>query len=150
MITVLLQREVFMPIRAGCMRAAAAGLAAWLICGAPAQAHHSFAMFDVAQEKSLAGTIVDFEWTNPHTWIWLEAPAAGGGSEKWGIEGMSPNFLERRGWSKDTLTPGDKVTIVFHPVKNGGKGGSFMSMTLPDGTVKDMMGGPPAGAPAPK
>ena len=141
-----------MPVRLDCWSLGAAGLAACaalLACGAPAQAHHSFAMFDISQEKALAGTVVEFQWTNPHSWIWLDVPAAGGAAEKWGIEGMSPNFLERRGWSKNTLKPGDKVTVVIHPVRTGGHGGSFMRMTLANGTVMDMMGGPPGGAKPP-
>jgi hypothetical protein len=118
--------------------AAAAALAA-----GPALAHHSFAMFDMNQEKTITGTVTDFQWTNPHTWIWLEVPTAGGAAEQWGVEGMSPNFLERRGWSKSTLARGDKVSVVIHPVKDGGMGGSFVRVTLPNGTVMDMMGGRP-------
>jgi hypothetical protein len=103
--------------------------------------HHSFAMFDAAHEKTLSGTIKAFQWTNPHAWVWLDVPNANGGTaEEWGIEGMSPNFLGRRGWSKNTLKPGDKVTIVIHPLKGGSKGGSFLKVTLPDGSVMDMMG----------
>jgi Family of unknown function (DUF6152) len=103
--------------------------------------HHSFAMFDAAHEKTLSGTIKEFQWTNPHTWVWLDvASTNGAATEEWGIEGMSPNFLGRRGWSKTTLRPGDKVTIVIHPLKDGSKGGTFMSVTLADGSVRDMMG----------
>jgi len=126
-----------------------------LAAATPALAHHSFAMFDMAKEQTISGTVTDFQWTNPHSWIWLEVPSAsGGGGEQWGVEGMSPNFLERRGWSKNTLHRGDKVSVVIHPVKNGGHGGSFVRVTLPDGKVMDMMGGsgpvyPPA-TPAPK
>jgi len=122
--------------RLGLMLAAAGVLGS----AAPALAHHSFAMFDMAQEKTISGTVTDFQWTNPHSWIWLEVPTSAGG-EQWGVEGMSPNFLERRGWSKNTLHRGDKVSVVIHPVKNGGKGGSFVRVTLPDGKVMDMMGG---------
>ena len=129
-------------------------LAAALLAAGPALAHHSFAMFDMTQEKTVSGTVTDFQWTNPHSWIWLEVPTSGGASEQWGVEGMSPNFLERRGWSKNTLKVGDKVTVVVHPVKNGGHGGSFVRVTLPDGKVMDMMGGSapiyPAPTPAPK
>ena len=103
--------------------------------------HHSFAMFDASHEKSLTGTIREFQWTNPHTWVWLDVPSASGSLlEEWGIEGMSPNFLGRRGWSKNTLQPGDKVTVVIHPLKDGSKGGSFLSVTLSDGNVMSMMG----------
>ncbi len=124
-------------------------VAASLSAAAPALAHHSFAMFDMSQEKAVTGTVTDFQWTNPHSWIWLEAPSNAGPPEQWGVEGMSPNFLERRGWSKTTLKRGDKVTVVIHPVKNGGKGGSFVRVTLPDGKVMDMMGGSPPIYPTP-
>jgi hypothetical protein len=106
-----------------------------------AWAHHSFSMFDATHEKTLVGTIKEFQWTNPHTWLWLDVPATNGiAAGEWGIEGMSPNFLGRRGWSKTTLRPGDKVTIVIHPLKDGSKGGTFLSVTLPDGSVRNMMG----------
>ena len=133
-------------------RIALGALAAAALAAGPALAHHSFAMFDMTQVKPVSGVVTDFQWTNPHTWIWLDVPAAAGANEQWGVEGMSPNFLERRGWSKNTLKVGDKVTVMVHPVKNGGKGGSFVSITLPDGKVMSMMGvapagGPPGGAP---
>ena len=112
-----------------------------LVSTSTALAHHSFSMFDMAQEKTIAGTVTDFQWTNPHSFIWLEVPNASGAGEQWGVEGMSPNFLERRGWSKNTLHRGDKVSVVIHPVKNGAHGGSFVRVTLPNGKVMDMMGG---------
>ena len=136
--------------RLGLILAGTAALAA----ASPALAHHSFAMFDMAKEQTIAGTVTDFQWTNPHSWIWLEVPNAAGAGEQWGVEGMSPNFLERRGWSKNTLHRGDKVSVVIHPVKNGGHGGSFVRLILPDGKVMDMMGGGaplyPPPTPAPK
>jgi hypothetical protein len=127
------------------VRIAAAALA--LLGASPAWAHHSFAMFDMANEKTLAGTVKDFEWTNPHSWLWLEVANPSGEADLWGLEGMSPNFLERRGWSKHTLNPGDKVSVVIHPLKNGQRGGEFMSVTLPDGKVMYMFGGPPTAKP---
>ena len=117
--------------------------AAMVLLAGPALAHHSYAMFDLSQKKTIAGTVKDFQWTNPHTWLWVEVPIASGDPETWGVEGMSPNFLARRGWSKTTLKPGDKITVVLHPVKSGEHGGSFMSVTLPDGKVMDMTGRTP-------
>jgi hypothetical protein len=116
-------------------------VAALCIAGvaAPALAHHSFAMFALQEEKSLTGTVEKFEWTNPHTFIWLTV-AKGGATERWGIEGMSPNFLERRGWSKKTLAIGDKVTLTFHPLKDGSAGGSFVKVMLPNGKEMNMFG----------
>ena len=105
-----------------------------LTAAAPALAHHSFAMFDFQSEKVLTGTVVQFDWTNPHTFIWLEAPTgANGAMERWGLEGMSPNYLGRRGWSKTTLNPGDKITVTLHPLKDGAKGGTYLKVTLPSG-----------------
>ncbi len=114
-----------------------------------ASAHHSYAMFDLSQTVTLQGTIRDFQWTNPHSWIWMDVPDAQGTAQQWGIEGMSPNYLARRGWSKHTLRPGDKVSVVIHPLKGVEHGGSFMSVTLPDGTVMRQTGAPPPASSAP-
>ena len=113
-------------------------------------AHHSYAMFDLHQTVTLQGTIRDFQWTNPHSWIWIDVPDAKGVAQQWGIEGMSPNYLARRGWSKHTLKPGDKVSVLIHPLKGAEHGGSFMSVTLADGSVMRQTGEAPAAtAPAP-
>jgi opacity protein-like surface antigen len=104
---------------------------------APALAHHSFAMFDFQASKTVTGTVEQFDWTNPHTFIWLQVPTANGGSERYGFEGMSPNYLGRRGWSKSTLKPGDKVTVMYHPLKDGSKGGTYQKVQLSDG--KELM-----------
>ena len=107
---------------------------------APALAHHSFAMFDFQASKTVTGTVEQFDWTNPHTFIWLQVPtsAATGATERYGFEGMSPNFLGRRGWSKSTLKPGDKVTVTYHPLKDSDqKGGTYQKVTLSDG--KELM-----------
>jgi hypothetical protein len=106
---------------------------------APALAHHSFAMFSLQEEKSLSGTVEKFDWTNPHTFIWLDV-VKGSTTERWGIEGMSPNFLERRGWTKNTLAVGDKITVTIHPLKDGSTGGSFVKVMLPNGKEMNMFG----------
>jgi hypothetical protein len=97
------------------------------------RAHHSFAPFNLTAEKTITGTVKSFEWTNPHTWVWIEVPNDKGGVDTWGVEGMSPNYLARRGWSKMTFTPGEKVTIVVRPLKDGSNGGMFVRATLANG-----------------
>lgn len=92
-------------------------------------------MFDHTKTVKLVGTVVQFGWTNPHSWISVDVPNASGGSDKWSVECNSPNNLARMGWKSTSLKPGDKVTILIHPLRNGDKGGSFMSATLADGTV---------------
>jgi len=109
---------------------------------APAGAHHSFAMFDFTKEVTLTGTIAKFDWTNPHTFVWIDVVNSEGKTETWAAEGQSPNFLGRRGWSKDTVKPGDKVTLVLNPLRDGRSGGMFRNMTLPDGKVIDQRGTP--------
>ena len=112
------------------------------IGGASVSAHHSFAPFDMQAEKTISGTIKQFDWTNPHTWIWVNVPDGHGGVETWGIEGMSPNFLGRRGWTKSSLKAGDKVTLVIRPLRDGSKGGMFVRATLADGKVLMPTGDP--------
>jgi len=114
-------------------------VAAMLLAGA-AQAHHSFSVFDTTTEKEIEGDVVEFQWTNPHTWTWIDVEDADGAVTRWGLEGMSPNFLGRRGWSKNSLKPGDHVKVVVYPLKSGEPGGTFLRATLPDGTVKVMFG----------
>ena len=102
-----------------------------LIYAAPALAHHSFAMFDADKKVTLEGTVKEFQWTNPHSWILMTV-----GSDQWAIEMGAPGGLARQGWVPKTLTPGMKITAIIHPLKDGTRGGQFMAITLPDGTVK--------------
>jgi hypothetical protein len=122
----------------------AAALGALALAGGAA-AHHSFSAFDMQTQKTIEGEVVEFQWTNPHTWTWIDVKNADGTVTKWGLEGMSPNFLGRRGWSKNTLKPGDHVKIVVAPLKTGEPGGTFLRATLEDGTEMVMFGQPPAG-----
>jgi hypothetical protein len=82
---------------------------------------------------TVQGTIDAFEWTNPHSWIWLNVPNESGGVDRYGIEGMSPNYLSRVGWSRKALNPGDKVSIDINPLRDGRKGGFCVAVTLADG-----------------
>jgi hypothetical protein len=117
-----------------------AGLAV-AISAIPAIAHHSFAMFDAQKATTLEGVIKEFQWTNPHSWILLMVDNAQGEAEQWAIEMGGPAGLARQGWKPKTLTPGMKVKSVIHPLRDGGNGGQFMAVTLPDGT---QMGNPNA------
>jgi hypothetical protein len=108
-----------------------------LILGAAASAsaHHSFAVFDMTAQKSIDGTVKKVDWTNPHVWVWVDVPTAGGSSETYGFEGMSPNYLARRGWSRTTLQTGMKVTVQYRPLKDGKPGGMLVSAKLPTGLL---------------
>lgn len=106
-----------------------------------APAHHSFAAFNMNAEKTITGVVKKVDWTNPHIWIWVDVPNGKGGADTFGFEGMSPNFLERRGWTRTTLKAGDSITIVYRPLRDGALGGMFVSGKTPDGKVLSMAGG---------
>ena len=101
---------------------------------APVSAHHSTAVFDFTKTVEITGTVQDFQWTNPHTWTNVKVDG-GGEAAVYGLEGMSPNYLARNGWTKRTLNPGDKITFAIHPLKDGRNGGFMVSAKLADGTV---------------
>ena len=109
---------------------------------AAVSAHHSFAAFTMTSEKTITGTVKQVDWTNPHTWIWVYVTNDQGTVETFGFEGMSPNYLARRGWSKSTLKPGDKVSVTFRPMRDGSNGGMFMTAKRPTGEVLTMTGLP--------
>ena len=108
---------------------------------APVLAHHSFSAFDMAASKSVTGTVSKVDWTNPHIWIWLDVPNDKGGTDPYAFEGMSPNYLNRRGWTRTTLKVGDKVTVTYRPMRDGKNGGMFMTTKTSDGTTLTMGGG---------
>ena len=109
----------------------------------PGIAHHSAAMFDSQKSLTLQGTIKDFQWVNPHCWIQLLVPEQNGTVE-WSIEMGSPMQIYRSGWRPGTLHSGQKVTIVMHPVRDGSRGGQFVSGISEDGAPLGAQGKGPA------
>jgi hypothetical protein len=81
------------------------------------------------------GTIKDFQYTNPHSWIQLYVTTPAGVAEEWTIEALSPNVLSRSGWKKNSLLAGQKVTVLINPLRDGTRGGNLISVTLPDGVT---------------
>jgi hypothetical protein len=108
-----------------------------------ASAHHSFSVFDMATEKVVEGDVVEFQWTNPHTWAWVDVKGEDGKVVRYGFEGMSPNFLGRRGWTKNTMKPGDHIKVIYAPLKSGEPGGTFLRGTMADGKEMVMFGRAP-------
>ena len=110
----------------------------------PALAHHSFAMFDMSKQVSISGTVKDFQYTNPHSWVIVTAPGADGKQTEWGFESEGPSTLLRAGIKHSSLSPGDKVTALGFPMRDGRPAGSLISITKSDGTVISFRGkGPP-------
>ena len=114
----------------------AIGAAILLLLGlTPAIAHHSTAAFDMEKTIEITGTVEDFQWTNPHTWTNVKVDGSDESAGIYGLEGMSPNYLGRNGWTKTTLKPGDKLTFQVHPLKDGRRGGFMVAVKMADGTL---------------
>ncbi len=115
---------------AGCAVIAAAAFAI------PAQAHHSFAMFDQEKTISISGTVKEFEWSNPHAWIHLTAvDATTGRPVDWAFEMGSVGQIAAQGWKSNSIKPGDKITVSGHPLRDGSRGGQYRSVKFADGST---------------
>jgi hypothetical protein len=111
-------------------------LAAFAAPAPPLLAHHSFAMFDTANEITLTGVVTSLQWTNPHVYIELDVPGApGSGVKHWSIELGSPSILQRAGWKFNTIKKGDKITAVVSPLRNGEPGSLLTRITMADGRL---------------
>src|SRR5215831_4614810 len=100
------------------------------------RAHHSFAMFDMNKDVTYQGKVVEYRWLNPHTHIIIQVPATAkdpSTAGTWDVEGGSTNIMTRQGWNRTTFKPGDTITVVGHPMKDGSKGVSLFYVVLPDG-----------------
>jgi hypothetical protein len=106
-----------------------------LLVGAPVFGHHSFAPFDMNASMTLKGVVKDYQWTNPHVWIQVMVKGDSGPAVEWSIEATSPAGLNKKGWKPKSLKAGDSVVIEAHPLRDGRRGASLISATLPDGTV---------------
>ena len=108
---------------------------------APLAAHHSTAAFDNAEVVKIEGTITQFRWINPHASIKLEGTAEGGPDGLWTIEMTAPNVLINLGWKRNSIQPGDKVTMYANPLhkavtlKDGSHGGLYVGIVLADGST---------------
>jgi hypothetical protein len=98
-----------------------------------ALAHHSPVMFDQSKPLTLTGTVREFQWTNPHSYIQLVVKNDQGQSEEWNIEMAAPTYLYNWGWRPGTLKSGDAVILTIAPLKKGGNGGLLLKATTADG-----------------
>lgn len=107
----------------------------WLGLAGAGQAHHSGAMFDRAKTVTLQGTIKEYQYENPHSWLIVNVPGQDGREVVWSLETDAPSNVKRFGLTPSNLKAGDKVTVRAHPLRDGRPGGSFVDVTLPDGRV---------------
>jgi hypothetical protein len=104
--------------------------AALFAASSPAKAHHSFAMFDQANEIDLEGVVQEFRYVSPHTFIVLEVKQKDSTTESWTLEGVSPGDLARAGWSKTSLKPGDEIKVRIAPLRSGAPGGAWVTKKI--------------------
>lgn len=111
-------------------------LAAAICVAVPAWAHHSFAAeFDGSHAMRLTGTITRIEWTNPHSYFYIDVKDDKGNVVNWGCEGAGPGALSRRGWSKGDVKLGDTLIVDGYPAKDGSHIIDARRVTLPDGRI---------------
>ena len=116
-----------------------------------ATAHHSFAAeFDAEKPVTLKGIVVKWEMMNPHGWITVDVPGAGGEKVRWMVETSNPNGLMRLGWTKNSLKPGDQITVEAYRAKDGSNTANAARVTLADGrsVFAGSPGTPPTTPPA--
>jgi hypothetical protein len=110
-----------------------------------ATAHHSAAMFDHSKTITLHGTVKNFQFTNPHSWLIVIVTGADGNPVEWGFEAEGPSTLLHAGILPKSFRPGDKVTITANPMRDGRPAGALNSVVMADGSVYSTRpGAPPA------
>ena len=121
------------------------GAGLYLAAIAPVFAHHSFASeFDDKKPITVTGVITKWEWTNPHTWIYVDGKDETGKTASWSFEGAAPSLLVRRGITKNALKAGDMITVEGFRAKDGTNIASSTYVTYPDGKKlrTGVVGGP--------
>ena len=104
-----------------------------LTVGASAWAHHSFSAFDMTKDVEVQGTVKEFRWTNPHSFLVLAGKDSAGKAADVRIEMNGPGYLVRNGWKRESLKSGDQIKATVHPLRDGTLGGDLVKVVFPDG-----------------
>jgi uncharacterized protein DUF6152 len=125
-----------------------------LSLAAATYAHHGFvAWFDMTRSITVKGTVTSFDWTNPHAYIHIDVKNDKGAMEKWSAEMGGVAMLSRAGWRRDTVKPGDEITLIGRPARDGKPAALLDKVVLADGRelpASDLPLPPAEGAKTPK
>ena len=123
------------------IKAAVCGVLLSLLSVSPIFAHHgSHVSYDTQKSVVLKGTVTEFVWSNPHSQIYFDVKDDKGNAVNWGAETANPGNLAQSGWTRNSLKPGDEVTVTVWPSKAGTPRGFLLKIVLPNGQVKTLAG----------
>jgi hypothetical protein len=117
------------------------GAAALGVLGQPAFGHHSLAMYDTSTQITVEAVIEEFEWRNPHSWLHIVVKDENGAESMWTLESNSTGQLTQARWTRDSVKPGDAVTVVLNPLRDGTRRGRLEEVRHIDGRVFSRQGG---------
>ena len=106
------------------------------ITALPAHSHHSNSAYQVDEIITLTGTVTEWRWSNPHTWLLMAVEDENGSETEWAVEGRAPGILGRAGWNPTILEPGEEVMVHASPSKDGSPGGIFAASRLQDCAIR--------------
>lgn len=119
----------------GCALLGFAAVAVLAVSSLPARSHHSHGNYLTTEYTHLQGTVREFHWMNPHTWIYLDVTGDDGKTVLWVLEGASPAELLRDGWSRDDVNVGDDISVRCHQLRDGSNG-CLLGFVTPEGGVE--------------
>jgi hypothetical protein len=105
--------------------------AGWL--SATAAAHHGSAAYHTDREATVTGRVAEWRWTQPHTWLLLTVPRAGGGEDRWELEGPPLSWAQQRKWTAETLRAGETVEVLLYPARSEPRGGLIKRIVRANG-----------------
>ena len=120
-----------------CFTSIALAAAAAVLLSIPAWAHHSHANYNTTEFTTVSGTITEVVWTNPHVWIYMEVASGKGRPQMWAMEGGSVTSLMRGGWQRNSIKPGDKISVRCNRLRDGSEGCVLGFVTNINGTAMD-------------
>jgi hypothetical protein len=106
-----------------------------ILCPSQARSHHSNVGYEVTKVITVTGTVKEFQWVNPHTWVIVIVDDGKGNKVEWAAEGRAPGILLRAGWTRSSLKAGETVTVDMSPAKDGSRTAIIARVTKADGTI---------------